>query len=1089
MSNTTENHFHINSNYVGAIGDNSQGNIHTFNTTNSEEKSITIEEPIWLDVLQHTDSFGKGRAYALLVDSHVNQSKSESLRNVNWSLVIDFDIDSIKSGLFNTISKVYSENQAIHQITYGDKYVSTTKGTNWYHICGLRSRGESLSNSSFKDWKQKYVNDIKDKLQDFAREISYPLTVVVLWQDLEKIKYLEYLLTLLESQFSKTINIVVIAENDEQQIMDLEDDFELKVIRVDLSTFFKGLSSLEYKDNIGEKIVLPSNSGIDITFCDQEKTWLEEDFEIVHKNIGKTLPSNFEYSDVSFYKGKEITWYELSLNIDVTRDKTDEILSVIRRDLNNRKNSRINLYYNPGAGGTTIAKRICWELKNDFPCLIAKSCNPHTTRERIRKVFDETAKSIFLVLDSSIIAESDVEELFDLLTADNMPVTMLLISRRFDKIRNNTRSFLQTDCLTSDEIERFRVTYTKSRPSRTENVKQYISQTLSKCSPFGMGLTVYEKEFESISQYVEDRLNVLTSEIQHDIVKFIAFAHYYGHRSVCAQWLVFHLGLKQNKRVDFKEIFAEEILSLFYEDENYWKPMHFLVSEEILISLLSVGSKDKRVWKNFLADLAILFIDICSEGDGNHTKEIIELIHRIFILRNEKESVETMRNSNSHYSQLINDIPNDEGRLRVLKHLTDNFPNEGHFWAHLGRFQANQRRYDEAIDSIDKAICLNENDHVIFHIKGMILRHQVYEMISNKADIESIIGLAQDAEECFTEARVLSNGSEHGFISEAQMVIRIIDYCHKVFSGESAAISVIKSNNPWLIESFDKVETLLDNVRKKRVGETPSDFEERCRASLDDLYGNTNEALQRWDNMLQRNKNNSTLYAPPIRRQIIWTLFKKNERLLNNFSPSSIKRAFDLIKENLEEEPYNERDLNLWIQISKHVNPAVNLDLLIEKVSYWSSKSDTIESSFYSYVLNYLSVIEGSVINTTPALRALDICISRTRLNKFRTRSFEWLGHGTGISQLIHSTELGEWTGGTHNGFWRDTSKLKRVEGIIKEIQGPQAGTIETDDGIQAFFVPRRSDHSLGRSENKLVTFYLGFSYSGPRAWMVEDLE
>jgi hypothetical protein len=56
----------------------------------------------------------------------------------------------------------------------------------------------------------------------------------------------------------------------------------------------------------------------------------------------------------------------------------------------------------------------------------------------------------------------------------------------------------------------------------------------------------------------------------------------------------------------------------------------------------------------------------------------------------------------------------------------------------------------------------------------------------------------------------------------------------------------------------------------------------------------------------------------------------------------------------------------------------------------------------------------------------------------------------------------------------------------VKSIGGPQKGAIAVGGGVEAFFVPARSDILPGRDENVLVTCYIGFSYDGLRAWAVE---
>jgi hypothetical protein len=63
---------------------------------------------------------------------------------------------------------------------------------------------------------------------------------------------------------------------------------------------------------------------------------------------------------------------------------------------------------------------------------------------------------------------------------------------------------------------------------------------------------------------------------------------------------------------------------------------------------------------------------------------------------------------------------------------------------------------------------------------------------------------------------------------------------------------------------------------------------------------------------------------------------------------------------------------------------------------------------------------------------------------------------------------------------------LDRVDGRIAKIDGPHSGVIEVTGGLTALFVPR-SDFSRGRSENQSLTTSIGFSYDGPRAWLVQS--
>jgi len=130
-----------------------------------------------------------------------------------------------------------------------------------------------------------------------------------------------------------------------------------------------------------------------------------------------------------------------------------------------------------------------------------------------------------------------------------------------------------------------------------------------------------------------------------------------------------------------------------------------------------------------------------------------------------------------------------------------------------------------------------------------------------------------------------------------------------------------------------------------------------------------------------------------------------------------------------------------------------------------------------------LLALEGFTIERKYAENNMEECKQMSQYRRNRTKSKEWLGTGDGIGKLVHQSTLGDWN--RDNGFWSKDKALllQRVEGVITRVIGPQAGNIEIA-GLPAFFVPGRSFSS--DSVNRRVNFYVGFSYSGIRAWDVE---
>jgi hypothetical protein len=351
------------------------------------------------------------------------------------------------------------------------------------------------------------------------------------------------------------------------------------------------------------------------------------------------------------------------------------------------------------------------------------------------------------------------------------------------------------------------------------------------------------------------------------------------------------------------------------------------------------------------------------------------------------------------------------------------------------------------------------------------------------AAIPALLEVAKAGSESFEKARDLSPDDEHGYISEVQMLAKVLDYSGRQHTGGLSAYLRAPNADPFVRDCMERAEDLLERVRRNREGQGASSYEEDCRAKLDALYGQHDRALQIWDGLLAR----TDVYRPPVRRQIVWTYLARRGRNWDTLPAREVDRIVSLLEDNLREEPDRDTNLRLWVQAVRRASHPPSIEAVIERVGYWRANSDSLEACFYLYVLYALQALDGSALSRESALRFLEESKTKARSRRNRTKSFEWLGGGIGMARLIHHSQLGEWLPETE--FWTNTSPLARVGGRVARIEGPQAGQIEIEAGLKVFFVPGRGHYSRGRSENQAVSFYLGFSYDGLRAWEVRDLE
>lgn len=606
------------------------------------------------------------------------------------------------------------------------------------------------------------------------------------------------------------------------------------------------------------------------------------------------------------------------------------------------------------------------------------------------------------------------------------------------------------------------------------------------CNAFFFGLTAFERDFRGLADHVKVRMAELT-EKQRQIMMYISIAHYYGQQSIPKQAFLSFLGIPKTRVVDISAIFtakAAPALELLTQNEDgELRTTHQFVAEEILRQILGPmdGVRASAVWKQNLSSAGGDFADFCRGDEMLPSRIGLELARRVFIYRDNAEILGTEQVARSQFAQFVEDIPSKYGRKVVLNYLTNVFPSEAHFHAHKGRLLSLSDEYDEALHCVDAAIELQPDDHVLHHMKGMVLRRKIRFGANTRAATQAIVDIAKEASASFAKSRELRPDRDYGYVSEVQMLIDLIDKVGKRNTSVIGEVLAQPNVDPFLQGSLDRAEELLDSVQRLQGAERPSQYITTCRARLANIYGDYTQALQAWDNLLSRRDVVKTV----VRRQIVWTMLRRSGGQWDRMKRREKDRVRLLLENNLDEEMGDSGSLRLWLRAIRHVENAPQLEMIIEKVGYWKVNTGVLDAAFYLYVIHTLNALRGSLQSAADARNALEECRALAQYRADRARSFEWVGRGEGIRALVHQSRLGNWG----EDFWESPDLLVRREGRIKSIGGPQRGRIELTEGIDAFFVPGKAGLHVGRDENARVDFYLGFSYDGPRAWDVKRVD
>lgn len=1039
----------------------------------------------WRQLLDAIHRFEEGVTYILALDRILPQTDTavEILGKPPWRAIIDFDPDSESSGFLKHIAGTLEHHRVIHRVVRGDYKMQPEPGTHWFFARGLSGRDSTLSAGRHREWARTYKRELEEQLRLIANTVApSPIVVLVLWSDERLRLHLRTLIEELDIAFGDAVEVVFVAD-DARAFTGFFGDVEVKSISMHLQSLCHGVAD-HYRSNVdGDdgRYVLPSLSGAPVEVETSDWLWLSEDLELVHRDIELAGDADAR----SYRLGADISWRNLHLRHDCDRDITPEVRSRVEYELQRRQTVRINIYHAPGSGGTTVGRRIAWDLHTRYPVAILRKCTSHDTARRIAKVAELTEQTILILVDGGLHSEREIDDLHEFLRAGQIPAVLLQVLRRFHRrATTGSRQFRLDEALTNAEADRFREAYIESAPHRSSELSTLAAQSTQR-SAFFFGLTAFEEDFLGLHGYVKKRIADLTEE-QRKILIYISMAYYYGQQSVPTHAFAFLMGLPRSKVVMLANAFtgdARKALGLLVESQKgEQRTSHNLVALEIMRQMLAPkeAREVEAVWRQNLSAWCKQFADFCRGDEQATSDRLLELIRRVFIYRDNVEMLGTERSAQSQFSQLIEDISSKHGKIDVLRYVTDCFPHEAHFHSHLARLLSLNNEHDKALECADRALEIQPRDHVLHHMRGMVLRESMRAHISERASIERLVGIAKEATASFEEARRLQPEQKHGYVSEVQLLIMLVDYAGRGREDVVREVLTRPETDPFLRRALERAEDLLDQVHRLYAGEQPSRYVTDCRARLARFYGDHQAALQAWDSLLARPE----VAKAPVRRQIVWTILKRHEGVWEKITRKETSRIQRLLEENLDEEISDSTSLRLWLRAIRQSSKPPSLDSIIEKVSYWKMNTSSLDAAYYMYVLHVLRALDGSSQGMADAEQALMECRSLARYRRDRTRSFEWIGAGDGVSGLIHQSRLGSWD----MDFWESYDVLLQLRGVISAIDGPQKGFIELNTGLKAFFVPAKHDFHQSRDENIPVRFYLGFSYDGPRAWDVRRI-
>ena len=458
----------------------------------------------------------------------ISHTQLQYLSFIPWSAVIDFDVRSKSNGLFSAMCEFDEINHCVEtKYLSPKKYVKSFSYANLDHVerADLTKPGhtpwlfphgdtddESNEVCPLNDCK-KYIHEVQKPVFKAVRAIASSITeqkpgkseaivnLVLCYGDFayesKKLPYPQFLddfRHLCKSLLIEFENVVVLTDNIEICLL-FKNIPDVKVFNIPLGIFCQVVSDLLIVKDV-PPIRLPTPFGL------QEIAFVEEDFELVHKDIAEHEMRKFIFQKqteirqnmdtisetgvkidedslrheitkelrIKFYKCETVSFISLDNNDTITREEESDIIAHLRDLLEERTSQKTEpakyvLYHTTGAGATTLSRKIVWQLRTEFPCVILKS-NYKYSDKKIRDT-SQTLKKLHKDVDLPILMLIDEEPSFQIVPQltkrvqiDGIPMVFLHIQRfardKHHSIgRNRADSFFLPSYLTKKDAYNF----------------------------------------------------------------------------------------------------------------------------------------------------------------------------------------------------------------------------------------------------------------------------------------------------------------------------------------------------------------------------------------------------------------------------------------------------------------------------------------------------------------------------------------------------------------------------------------------------------------------------------------------------------
>ena len=305
-------------------------------------------------------------------------------------------------------------------------------------------------------------------------------------------------------------------------------------------------------------IQLPTSTGI---FCHVSEKQLNQwtDLQILASNecdrethivdVSEERDKKRRTEEEQFYRGHEVSWWNFWFNQVLARNIHENLKDTVKEVLRGQKgeseddrNMRVTIYHQPGAGATTTAKNVLWDLRRTYRCAVVTNITEMTSTHilefrRCMESNSREAKPVLILLDNT-----DSEKTAELITSVQQKTretmyfeepykyqlkvfcAFLMCKRTFEKPKYSlSSSIILKHRLDPNEIEWF--------TSKQERLEKDFKNNVGPNPKHLISFNVLKENFDTdlIHQTVYHIVKDIDSRKEKLMLKYLAFLNTYDY--------------------------------------------------------------------------------------------------------------------------------------------------------------------------------------------------------------------------------------------------------------------------------------------------------------------------------------------------------------------------------------------------------------------------------------------------------------------------------------------------------------------------------------------------------------------------------